>query len=206
MGYLPLSFTRHVNHGPYSVFPHVPFKNSMYRTSVFLFAVFRGPSKVHVHQIVYQFLTLEYLYLQGNQLSGGEPVPNSLYSVKHNDLASLDLLPCRTPTLTATATPAPTATAALPDRNILIALYNATDGANWTNNDYWLSEEPLGAWHGVDTDDSGGVIELNLSRNQQGGGIPSALGNLANLKTLNFSHSTLSGAILSQLGNPANLV
>ena len=29
------------------------------------------------------------------------------------------------------------------DRQALVALYNATDGANWANNENWLSEEPL---------------------------------------------------------------
>lgn len=29
------------------------------------------------------------------------------------------------------------------DRAALVALYNATDGANWDDNDDWLSDEPL---------------------------------------------------------------
>ena len=35
------------------------------------------------------------------------------------------------------------------DRQALVAFYNATDGANWRNNENWLSDEPLDAWYGV---------------------------------------------------------
>lgn len=31
----------------------------------------------------------------------------------------------------------------LPHRAALTALFNATDGANWSNNDNWLSNKPL---------------------------------------------------------------
>ena len=33
------------------------------------------------------------------------------------------------------------------DRAALVALYNATDGPNWTDNTNWLSDEPLGEWY-----------------------------------------------------------
>ena len=38
------------------------------------------------------------------------------------------------------------------DRAVLVALYNATDGPNWTDNTNWLSNEPLSEWHGVSQD------------------------------------------------------
>ena len=46
-----------------------------------------------------------------------------------------------------------TSEAALGDREVLVALYNATDGANWTDNTNWLSTAPLGEWHGVTVDE-----------------------------------------------------
>ena len=46
------------------------------------------------------------------------------------------------------------------DRDALVTLYNATSGGGWGNNDNWLSDKPLGEWHGVDVDDSGGVVRL----------------------------------------------
>ena len=35
------------------------------------------------------------------------------------------------------------------DRAALVALYEATDGENWTNNTNWLSDRPIGEWYGV---------------------------------------------------------
>ena len=50
------------------------------------------------------------------------------------------------------------------DRDALVALYNATDGDNWTNNTNWLSDEPLGQWYGVTTDENRRVDEAGASR------------------------------------------
>ena len=85
--------------------------------------------------------------------------------------------PTRTPTTTvsgdaptATDTPVP-ATATSPpavsgsvetDREALVALYNATDGENWSRNN-WLSALPLGEWDGVYTNDDGRVTILSSS-------------------------------------------
>ena len=41
------------------------------------------------------------------------------------------------------------------DRAVLVALYNATDGANWTNNTNWLTNEAISEWRGVVTDGEG---------------------------------------------------
>ena len=35
------------------------------------------------------------------------------------------------------------------ERAALVALYEATNGANWANRANWLSDEPLWEWHGV---------------------------------------------------------
>ncbi len=91
------------------------------------------------------------------------------------------------------------------DKSALVTLYNATDGANWTNNTNWLSEEPLGDWHGVTTDDEGRVTRLRLSSNNLVGTIPAELGNLSNLTSLSLGRNDLTGAIPSQLGNLSNL-
>ena len=80
------------------------------------------------------------------------------------------------------------------DRAVLVELYNATDGANWTNNTNWLSDEPMREWHGVvtarchsmmpgrgDTDVNLPTDRATSSRNQLTGEIPTELGNLSNL-------------------------
>ena len=103
-----------------------------------------------------------------------------------------------------------------PDGAALVALYNATDGPNWVNNDNWLTDAPLGEWYGVETDASGRVVSVNLSakydsdageivRHGLSGSIPPELGNLANLTELNLGWNELTGPIPPELGNLANL-
>ena len=72
------------------------------------------------------------------------------------------------------------------DRAALVALYNATDGANWYQNQNWLSSAPIGEWYGVVTDSNGRVTELDLYENKLDGSIPSSLGSLSNLKSLDL--------------------
>ena len=50
---------------------------------------------------------------------------------------------------------ATTVAVASPDREILVALYNATDGPNWGSAYNWLTDAPLGSWYGVDVDTLG---------------------------------------------------
>ena len=102
-----------------------------------------------------------------------------------------------------------------PDRAALVALYNATDGPNWVNDENWLTDAPLGEWYGVETDASGRVFRLDLSGNDDNwpeviphglsGQIPSELGNLSGLTRLDLAFNDLTGPIPPQLGNLANL-
>ena len=106
--------------------------------------------------------------------------------------------PTATPTLTATVTVTPTITPtptpATTDRGALIALYEATDGDNWTHNDNWLSDKPLSDWDGVTTDSSGRVTVLILGRKRLRGSIPD-LSALTELRTLALGENRLSGEI-----------
>ena len=91
------------------------------------------------------------------------------------------------------------------ERAALVALYNATGGANWTNNANWVSAQPVGRWHGVTIGPSGQVVGLSLPENGLTGEIPSELGGLADLTWLNLNQNELRGEIPSELGNLANL-
>ena len=94
------------------------------------------------------------------------------------------------------------------DRDILVALYDATNGPFWHNSDNWLTDAPLDSWHGVDTDAAGRVVRLDFSAwsgtswaaNRLLGSIPVELGYLSELRELNLSGNALTGAIPPELG------
>ena len=85
------------------------------------------------------------------------------------------------------------------DRQALIALYNATNGPNWTNNTNWATTKHLDQWYGVRTDQTGGVTALLLAGNGLHGPIPHALTNLTHLQTLELSANVLTGCIPQSL-------
>ena len=101
------------------------------------------------------------------------------------------------------------------DRAALEALYRATDGPNWVNNDNWLTDAPLGEWYGVDTDDEGRVVSIKLAEfdldtgfragNGLSGPLPPEIGDLANLEFLSLGENGITGPIPPELGDLANL-
>ena len=91
------------------------------------------------------------------------------------------------------------------DRAVLVALYNATDGDNWSDKTNWNSDEPLDVWYGVTMNPDGRITELKLSANQLKGSIPYILGRLTELIFLALDNNILSGKIPTELGNLANL-
>lgn len=88
------------------------------------------------------------------------------------------------------------------DRDVLIALYDATNGDNWTNHTNWCSDKPLSEWYGVTLDYSQERVQyIHLSYNNLVGSIPEEIGNLTELYTLDLSGNTLTGEIPSSIGN-----
>jgi len=69
--------------------------------------------------------------------------------------------------------------------NALVALYNNTNGANWTLNTGWLQTDTPCAWYGVHCS-GGNVIALMLPRNNLSGAIPSELRALTKLQRLDL--------------------
>ena len=97
-------------------------------------------------------------------------------------------------TVSAAGTTTPSPTPATTERGALVALYEATDGANWVENENWLTDEPLATWYGVVTDSSGSVTELDLSANGLRGTIPN-LSALSDLSVLDLGQNALTGPI-----------
>lgn len=90
------------------------------------------------------------------------------------------------------------------DSLALVALYNATNGANWTFNYNWLIS-PVAKWHGVKvTNDR--VTEINLSTNNLIGNLPKEIGNLTGLINLYLYGNQLKGEIPPELGQLSSLV
>jgi hypothetical protein len=94
---------------------------------------------------------------------------------------------------------------------VLVALYESTDGDNWDNNGGWNETNTPCDWYGISC--SGGhVTSITLgSRNSYGnnlsGSLPESLGNLSNLQVLNLGRNgKISGSIPESLGNLSNLV
>ena len=91
------------------------------------------------------------------------------------------------------------ATAVNPDRAALEAFYRATGGPDWDNNENWLTDAPLGTWHGVDTDGDGRVVTLEMYRNNLAGSIPAEIGGLTRLVHLGAKDNGLT-SIPSEIG------
>ncbi|AFM05131.1 Leucine Rich Repeat (LRR)-containing protein [Bernardetia litoralis DSM 6794] len=91
----------------------------------------------------------------------------------------------------------------LPDDSLaLVELYNATDGANWTNP--WVLTDPWTTWNGVVLNASDScVLELNLSNQNIIGQIPASMfggEKLNQIQKIDLSNNELTDAIPTDLG------
>lgn len=94
---------------------------------------------------------------------------------------------------------------ASPDWTALVALYHAANGPNWANHENWLTDTPVGRWHGVETNDDGRVIRVILPENLLVGTLPAELGHLSSLETLNLRKNELTGDLPAEIGNATRL-
>ena len=90
------------------------------------------------------------------------------------------------------------------DSLALIALYDSTNGYNWTNNTNWKTGQPLSTWFGI-TVSGGRVNDVILGSNNLLGTFPTEIGNLTNLRRLWLMGNQLSGSIPPEIGNLTNL-
>lgn len=92
-------------------------------------------------------------------------------------------------------------------------LYLDTDGGNWFSNNGWdivLEERPplencnFNDLYGVESDENGNVISIDLTRNNLNGTLPAQIGDMRHLEILDLCVNDLSGPI-PDLGNLENL-
>jgi len=101
------------------------------------------------------------------------------------------------------------------DWTALKALYESTDGDNWTNNTTWtlyfIPESPLSYCnlsnlHGVSLNNAGRVDSIILFYNKLRGNLPEEIGTLSELSHLNLAYNGLTGNIPNSIGALENLV
>lgn len=102
-----------------------------------------------------------------------------------------------------------------PDYNALMALYNSTDGPNWSDNTGWSegasgsSCDPCdyngGTWYGINCF-NGRVKFLFIDGNGLSGQLPSELQELTNLRGITIENDDLSGPIPPSLARVESLV
>lgn len=93
-----------------------------------------------------------------------------------------------------------------PDRDALIAIYNALDGPNWTNT--WDLDAPYTQWHGVSYDQTTyKVTRLALFNNNLSGEIPEEIGQLDAISELYLGrNSNITGAFPQAIFELQNLI
>lgn len=58
---------------------------------------------------------------------------------------------------------------ALEERKLLIEFYEQTNGDNWTNNTNWCTSKPISQWYGIQIDEDGHVVSIELPNNNLSG-------------------------------------
>lgn len=93
------------------------------------------------------------------------------------------------------------------EHDALVALYNATDGLNWSNNSNWedFVEGTECTWFGVTCTVNSTVSGISMPGNNLQGSLPVEIGDFSDLFTLNLRNNQLTGAIPTQLGNLTSL-
>ena len=129
--------------------------------------LFANPGLAGILPVSYTNLALEELLLEGTQLC----VP-----LDDDYQTWLGRIPVKTVT-----------TCTNLESNVLVSLYNATNGQDWVDNTNWLSDRPVGTWYGVTADMEGRVTGIDLADNNLSGTIPGELAGLSNLVSLNLS-------------------
>jgi len=77
----------------------------------------------------------------------------------------------------------------------LMALYESTEGKYWKHKNNWGSNRPVVEWFGVQVDNNGVIIRLDLRSNYLKGKLPEALSLLTSLQYIDLYNNELEGSI-----------
>jgi len=96
----------------------------------------------------------------------------------------------------------------LADSLALVAIYDATNGTNWTRNNGWLETgTSIDLWEGVTLNpNSGRVIQLNFSNNNMSGELPIQIRSLTEVTVFDVSINSLGGALPTQVAQMNALI
>lgn len=91
------------------------------------------------------------------------------------------------------------------ERDVLVAIYNATGGSNWTNHTGWLGKPRTECgWYGVQCDAaSDHVYRLDLASNNLTGSLPATISGLPSLIQFSVNTNHLTGALSTLSDLPA---
>jgi CSLREA domain-containing protein len=100
------------------------------------------------------------------------------------------------------------------DYDALVAFYNSTNGASWTNKTGWLgpNDASISTWFGVSVVGNR-VVQINLTSNSLSGSLPNEIGDLTGLTHLllgpdqpPFITNNIGGSIPTSIGSLTNLI
>ena len=137
-----------------------------------------------VHPALAALHRITALRIGGNPLSGPLPLGLARLPLRELDYSEMDVRAPADASFRAWLSNIPShrgtgvACGGLSDRETLVSFYHATGGPGWTRNDNWLTDAPLGEWHGIGVDGEGRVTEMSLAYNNLTGSIPPEVGAL----------------------------
>jgi len=88
-------------------------------------------------------------------------------------------------------------------KELLMELFNSTNGDSWKNKTNWGSTLPINEWYGIDV--SGDKIYLQLYNNNLSGYIPESIGRLKDLASINLFGNNIGGDFESLINNISEL-
>jgi Leucine-rich repeat (LRR) protein len=92
------------------------------------------------------------------------------------------------------------------DRLVLEDIYNSNAGAGWDSNGGWMTDAPLGNWHGVTADADENATDLDLGGNKAITRLPDSLEGITCLQNLNLNGCCRLSMVPASIGQCKALV